>query len=301
MFWTPVTPVLHMNTSSNNESIHPLRKQFRINAKSFFLTYPQCPLQKDELKAFLDTKGRVTYTIIGRETHEDGHYHLHALVTYETKLNVKRETFFDFDGYHPNTQAAKNVPALKNYISKEDPAPLIFSTAPEEIDNLYDLARVTPEEEYFEKCRKLKVIHPSYLGSLYVCQSGIPQNTERYICEHDNRGVSDYWDDYIRRAANFAASRGYDFTLGEGTVRCRENNLGTDCVTQTCTIRSPSGYTTRIQKWLPQEHNIRRHVFQPSAKNGSNRTSGSISPSTNSRPLCRCEPSSGYSEDLFVK
>jgi len=301
VFRTPVTPALKMNTSSNNESIHPLPKQFRINAKSFFLTYPQCPLQKEELKTFLDTKGRIVYTIIGRETHEDGHYHLHALVTYETKLNVKRQTFFDFNGYHPNTQAAKNIPALKNYISKEDQSPLIFSIEPEDIDNLYDLARVTPEEEYFEKCRKLKVIHPLFLGSLYVCQSGIPKDTTRCISQHDNRVVSSYWDDYIANAARIATSHGYDFTLGEGTIRNRENNLGTDCITQTITIRETSGYITRIQKWIPQIDHLRRHVIHPSPKNWSDRTCRSVSPTADPCTLCSSKPSSQHSKDIFIK
>lgn len=135
-----------------SETIHP---SFRIAAKSFFLTYPQCSLEKEELKDFLCLKGRVNYYLIGRERHEDGNFHLHALVTYDRKLNVKRENFFDFDGFHPNVQAAKNIPALKNYISKEDESPLTNS---EHVEiNLYDMARSTGEEEYFTQCRLQKV------------------------------------------------------------------------------------------------------------------------------------------------
>lgn len=302
MFRTPVTPALIMNTSSNNEYIHPSSKSFRINAKSFFLTYPQCSLSKQELKDFLDTKGRSTYILIGRELHEDGQPHLHALVSYEKKLNVKRETFFDILGYHPNIQAAKNIQALKNYIQKEDIEPLIVaSEESDEIDNLYDLARVTPEEEFFEKCRKLKVIHPLNVGSLYVCQSGIPKDTTRCISQHNNRVVSSYWDDYIADAARIATSHGHDFTLGEGTIRNRENNLGTDCLTQTITIRETSGYVARIQKWIPQIDHIRRHVIQPSAQDWSNRTCRSVSPTADPCTLCSSKPSSQYSKDIFIK
>lgn len=135
---------------------HPsVERTFRIAAKSFFLTYPQCNASKQQLKEFLDTKGRVIYVLIGQETHEDGNFHLHALVTFEKKINVKSKKFFDFSGFHPNVQAAKNIPAIKNYISKEDKEPLTNEQF--EVDNLYDLARSTPEEEFFELCRKRKV------------------------------------------------------------------------------------------------------------------------------------------------
>lgn len=143
-----------------------IQRSFRIQAKSFFLTYPQCTQTKQALKQFLDTKGRVVYYLIGQETHEDGGQHLHALVTYDKKINVRSQNFFDFNGAHPNVQAAKNIPALKNYISKEDEAPLTSEQATE--DNLYDLARVTPEEEFFEICRKRKV-HPSIDYRFPIC------------------------------------------------------------------------------------------------------------------------------------
>lgn len=127
---------------------------FRITAKSFFLTYPQCNEEREALKTLLDTKGKLVYYLIGREQHEDGNFHLHALATFEKKLNIKRTTFFDLNGHHPNIQVAKNIPALKNYITKEDESPL---TNQIETDNLYDLARITPEETFFETCRKQRV------------------------------------------------------------------------------------------------------------------------------------------------
>lgn len=154
--------------SSDVEVIAPpsIQRNFRIQAKSFFLTYPQCNQTKQALKDFLDTKGRITYYLIGQETHQDGGYHLHALVTYEKKINVRSANYFDFNGSHPNTQAARNIPALKNYITKEDLEPLTSETS--QVDNLYDLARDTPEEEFFEICRKRKV-HPSIIYRFPIC------------------------------------------------------------------------------------------------------------------------------------
>lgn len=298
------------NATTTLPSIHPSSNNFRINAKSFFLTYPQCNATKEDLKTFLDTKGRTTYLLIGRETHEDGAYHLHALVTYERKLNVKRQNYFDFQEYHPNIQAARNLQAVKTYIQKEDTEPLIVSNQSEDDDdNLYDLARVTPEENFFELCRKRKVtIHPLIIGPIYVCQSGIPQDTARCKRKHHSRGIPAYWDDFINNSVKFAIAHGYDFSVGERTIRYvsinyrnRENNLGTDCIEQTCLIREASGYTARIQKWIPQVDNLRRYVVPTSATPSSNTSCGSIPCSADTRPLCSSQPSSQYSKNLFVQ
>jgi len=142
-----------MSSPARNEN-HP---SFRIQAKSFFLTYPQCEASKEDLFALLGTKGVIVHATIGQETHEDGNHHLHALVTYERKINVKRNDFFDLESYHPNVQACRNVIATKTYIKKEDLDPFIYDKDGEGELNLYDLARTTPEEEFFEICRKQKV------------------------------------------------------------------------------------------------------------------------------------------------
>lgn len=165
-----------MNEQTNHPSI---TQTFRIAAKSFFITYPQCTATKEEIRDFLLTKGRPTYYLIGRELHEDGNPHIHALVTYEKKLNVKRQTFFDYNGFHPNIQAAKNIPALKNYIQKDDLEPLASIA---EDDNLYNLARETPcEETFFEICRKRKV-HPSIDYRFPICMQ--LRHSERYNKMH---------------------------------------------------------------------------------------------------------------------
>lgn len=287
-----------MSNESSQTSIHP---SFRINAKSFFITYPQCTKTKEEVKAFLESKAPLAYYLIGRELHEDGNPHIHAVVTYKKKLNVKSNRYFDLDEFHPNVQAAKNMAALKNYITKEDLEPLTSDQLSDEEDNLYDLARVTPEETYFEVCRKKKVsIHPN-LDPFYVRPSGIPKDTTRCKRKHNSRRIHSLWDDYLRKLTEFAIARGYDFTMGERTIRDRKDHLGVDCIEQTCTIREASGYITRIQKWIPQDDYLRRHVIPTSTQTSADRTSGQISSTTDTHPLYSSQPASWNSQDIFVQ
>jgi hypothetical protein len=95
-------------------------KGFRINAKSVFLTYPKCLLTKEELLHFFnDLRHKYKYVIICIENHKDGTPHLHAVIKFDKKIDIKKETYFDFKGYHPNIQTTKNINASINYIKKD--------------------------------------------------------------------------------------------------------------------------------------------------------------------------------------
>jgi len=105
---------------------------FRINAKFFFLTYPQCEADKQQLLDFLLTIAPVKYVCIGQETHEDGGRHLHALVEFAKKFDCRNQTRFDFSvgetSYHPNIQSARDPHHVRNYCRKEDTEPLEYGT-----------------------------------------------------------------------------------------------------------------------------------------------------------------------------
>lgn len=92
---------------------------FRINAKQFFLTYPQCDMTKDAMYDALMKLDNAEKIVIGREKHEDGNYHLHVYIKYFTKKNIKSATHFDINGYHPNIQSAKSEKAVIGYITKD--------------------------------------------------------------------------------------------------------------------------------------------------------------------------------------
>lgn len=101
---------------------------FKLQAKNIFLTYPRCSLTKDELLVFLKTFNPVK-VVIGKELHADGTPHLHALLKLANRLTTRDERVFDLSGHHPNIQPCRNVTATERYVTKDDPAPVVFGDA----------------------------------------------------------------------------------------------------------------------------------------------------------------------------
>lgn len=94
-------------------------KGFRLNAKKVFLTYPKCKLTKEELLDKLPNKESIEQYYIARELHEDGEPHLHAILVYNYKLNIKSEKHFDIGDYHPNIQSVKKLDNAISYVCKD--------------------------------------------------------------------------------------------------------------------------------------------------------------------------------------
>lgn len=97
----------------------PITKAFRINAKQFFITYPQCPIPKEGVYDLFDKSFNPEELIVAEEKHEDGNKHLHVYVKFEKKLNIKDPRHFDIDGYHPNIQSVHNKNAVTKYVKKD--------------------------------------------------------------------------------------------------------------------------------------------------------------------------------------
>jgi len=100
---------------------------FQLQAKKLFLTYAQCPLSREELMDFLwehpllnEKSNGPKYIRVARELHEDGEFHLHALVILEMKLRTRSPRFLDFLGHHGKYEAARDVFASMDYLAKED-------------------------------------------------------------------------------------------------------------------------------------------------------------------------------------
>lgn len=92
--------------------------RFRINAKNFFLTYPQSnELSNEKIRDFFTTKGAISYTI-SREQHRDGNYHHHALIEFGQPFSSRDERIFDIEGFHPNIQTARNMRNVRDYVKK---------------------------------------------------------------------------------------------------------------------------------------------------------------------------------------
>nr|BDQ69147.1 replication associated protein [West African Asystasia virus 2] len=103
-------------------------KRFLINCKNYFLTYPQCPLTKEEALSQiinLSTPTNKLFIKICRELHENGEPHLHMLVQFEGKFKCQNKRFFDLVSptrsahFHPNIQGAKSSSDVKSYIEKD--------------------------------------------------------------------------------------------------------------------------------------------------------------------------------------
>nr|AGO02083.1 replication-associated protein [Tomato yellow leaf curl virus - Il] len=101
---------------------------FKINAKNYFLTYPNCSLSKEEALSqllALNTPTNKKFIRVAHELHEDGSPHLHVLIQFEGKYQCKNQRFFDLSSpsrsahFHPNIQAAKSSTDVKTYVEKD--------------------------------------------------------------------------------------------------------------------------------------------------------------------------------------
>lgn len=100
------------------------RGGFRIQAKQYALTYPQCPVDRAAFDTAFKLKFSPREFASAREEHKDGSYHLHVFVAFDKLVDVRSPRYFDMaidaEVYHPNTQRCKNRAAWLQYISKGD-------------------------------------------------------------------------------------------------------------------------------------------------------------------------------------
>jgi len=92
---------------------------FRLNTRTVYLTYPQCPMEMQPMLEALRQKKDYVYHAICRERHQDGQYHLHVMLQYATPVNIRNAAFFDIDGFHPNIQSARKPKDVLAYIMKD--------------------------------------------------------------------------------------------------------------------------------------------------------------------------------------
>lgn len=114
-------------------------KSFRVASQVFFLTYPRCDLDKEDVFNALQSEHEITWCKIAQEEHKEPvdesgiKTHLHVIVKYSARRNVKRQDFFDMDGFHPNIIALRPGLRLRNtiaYLDKEDKNCFSFGDVP---------------------------------------------------------------------------------------------------------------------------------------------------------------------------
>lgn len=99
--------------------------QFTFDGVHIFLTYPQCTLEREQLRDFLRDLVPGCEYIIGRELHGDGEPHLHAYVHFGRRRRFASASAFDVEGFHPNIQKPRSARDVIAYCRKEDTSPLV--------------------------------------------------------------------------------------------------------------------------------------------------------------------------------
>ena len=102
------------------------RSNFYLNSKSFFLTYPQCPLSEnvffEELKKLITLKKKcITLCVCSSEDHKksDGK-HIHVYFEVNSIIRTRNSNCFDIIYndivYHPNIQKPKDKVGVIKYV-----------------------------------------------------------------------------------------------------------------------------------------------------------------------------------------
>lgn len=93
-----------------------------MRARQWFLTYPQCPLEKELVLKLLEPLGIKEY-VIAEEKHQNGDPHLHCYIKLKNKVRFKPNYFDLVDlgtTYHGNYQSVRNYDDVVAYCTKED-------------------------------------------------------------------------------------------------------------------------------------------------------------------------------------
>lgn len=111
----------------------PMQSKFRIRSLRLFLTYPQCPIKKEEALTLLENlaagwQNKIKNYVIAEETHMDGSPHLHAYLQMDKVLETVRPDFADLKAinqmevmnYHGNYQSVRSVQNVIRYCAKKD-------------------------------------------------------------------------------------------------------------------------------------------------------------------------------------
>ncbi len=93
---------------------------FRIQGKCFFLTYPKSgDVTGELLSEHIRAEWSPAYGLVATELHDDGEPHLHAVVRFDKRRDIRNARYFDFMGAHCNIQRCKDVQHSIRYCKKD--------------------------------------------------------------------------------------------------------------------------------------------------------------------------------------
>lgn len=162
-----------------------LQPNFRCNAKRFFLTYPTCgflltlfpsPEDFSKLEIFKDFK----YVMVAYEKHKDGSDHIHVILEFSRKMNVKNPRKWDLTtklaSHHCNIGAVRNLRLAIKYLKKGNN---FYSTFPESFMLSTTSKHAQLVDDLFEGATPLALLkeYPSlglqYWRNLFAIQAAI--------------------------------------------------------------------------------------------------------------------------------
>lgn len=149
---------------------------FRLDCQYWFVTYSQCNVDKADILSHIVLRHPdrcPEWVRVVRERHEDGQFHLHALINWGSRLCTRNARFLDYtadDGsvYHPKLEPARSVAKSLQYVAKDDDAPYDYGTVPEpgesQCDSRSDMARrvlstATSGDELLSMVREADPLH----------------------------------------------------------------------------------------------------------------------------------------------
>lgn len=97
-------------------------KRFRLQGKSFTLTYPQCTTTKEDAAKNIEDKfgSDLKGYIVSEELHKDGTPHLHAFLQFHEKKSFSKSDCFDFiAGQHGSYEVTKHIRQWVTYVTKD--------------------------------------------------------------------------------------------------------------------------------------------------------------------------------------
>jgi len=106
---------------------------FRLQGKTFFLTWPQNDSDREVVLASCVQlwSHLASYIVVATEQHSDGTPHLHAIIGFKAKQDIKNANpvLDAITGKHGNYQAAKSAKKVLRYVCK-DGAFVVWGTVP---------------------------------------------------------------------------------------------------------------------------------------------------------------------------
>ena len=111
--------------TSSAASVKKRKKTFLLRAKTFFLTYPMCEMDKEEaLRQLQEKLPGISEWIVAQEEHQSGDHHLHVYLKMEGRPSVTAADFLDLMGpegqrFHGDYRSCRSPKSVQRYCTNE--------------------------------------------------------------------------------------------------------------------------------------------------------------------------------------